>query len=587
MVIFMVFTKITGNFDNFKNITEQYVNEIFNQSTTVQETISSKNLFNTLIPRERLSLNAVDAFNIKNVKHLEFGSSSFYLKEMRQAVTELLQEKTLTPEERALLEKWLKTTESTQQITWIYDYLRVRIPFVLPNILAGQNPCDSLVVRCLAPFYSPSSDQLELLSSFIIERVNELEPEGSFAIPAGSLFHETIILIERDKAGEFKLSSYDPNSRYIKESSITDPNLLKDLSFWKNMCKSKFQKDFSSDFKSQTWKVRQEISYEFSLRIQSGNYCFAHSHWGFFRFFILKHFSHDLSQGFILSKALEIRIKEKIIEKTASQDKGLYELSSQCIVKKKLKQILRSNQLDIETLKKLTLEILNRLEKNQKMMQINNNIVKITDQIDELNALPNKKSDSYHQDIKTILKIAKWAFSNLEEKEQTIESQSESNLLPVFFNFLAKWCEFEKKLEMAYFKRTLRTLERIEGGHGLFSLILSLFNKIMRNLTLESYLNNVSYNDYFELFFKLNRFLFLQPSLQEVRNQSKRLLQVITRSSSQILKNMAFVNIEIYFNKENQFSSNNPEWTSVKDEIMSQIPQNSALKLLKLALPEN
>ncbi len=319
---------VHSKFDTLKKTAQEHINNQFNETSEIRQKIISKNVFNSFFPSERIYHNVGEAFKIEHVKHLEFGSSALHLREMRAAVKEILKDSLITPKEKNVLEKWLVATTPTQKITWIYDYFRMRMPFVLSNIMKGKNPADSFKTRLMARFYRPNNDHLELLSTFINNQLKELKPGHCFAIPSGNLFHETLILVEKDQDGHLKFMFTDPEERTFKE--IPMEGMINPL-FWKEVCSSKFNHGMST----KNINPQQDFPESFLLQKQFGNQCFAHCHWGFFRIFMLKYMGDsDLEKRFSTSLALEIKIKEKIVKQSDCHDSNLMDLTSKCLLKK-------------------------------------------------------------------------------------------------------------------------------------------------------------------------------------------------------------------------------------------------------------
>lgn len=559
-----------NNFHTLKSQASKYVKELSKISEKINQKIAAKNLFNSMLPSEHISLNANIAFKIQNIKQLEFGSSSLYLKGMRNAVKEILKDHAIKSDEKQILEKWLKTTKPTQQMTWILDYFRARIPFVLSNILAGQNPENSYGVKLVAPYFTPNDAEFELLSDFIIKAVENLVAGEYFAIPSGSLFHETIISITKDQSGNIKFYLNDPNKREVQEATI-DNSLFSNSSFLKNLLRSKFQSNIPLRFEM---KEFQSIPQNLLLRRQMGNICFAHCYWSFFRFFILNHYN-DLNQGVSTSQKLETKIKEKIFELSPCTDSALQDLFLKWLTKKRSKQALKNNKTDLITLQQLTLSIINRL--------INKKIF-ISDKFETIKCLEKNlknivflnKNDSYHKDAKEIIKIAKYAFLNLEEKNQDFKSECTSVSASAFFEFIKDWNDFEKILKAAFFARQKQTLESIEKNYGWISSTLNFANgkNSYNKLIMEAYLNNVSYSDYFSLFSQVRYFLFMLSTPQEVLNVTKRLIAIASRASP-ILKNILFILLKSYFTDDNQFDSSDPDWVKVENEFLTIINNKS------------
>ncbi|MBY0528841.1 MAG: hypothetical protein K2P51_01475 [Rhabdochlamydiaceae bacterium] len=299
---------------NYKQLTfdaSNYLTSVLNSTPQAAETIALKNFCATLQLSSTQNQALLRSAGINDPKCSEFGSTFFYAKDLHKAVDDLLsQSKALNNQERAVLVKWKESTQSALEIGGVFDYFRARLPCVVSNLIAGNNPTSSWITYLFGWFFLPSQSEYQTLAEGIVQKVQSLKCNERFLIPYGTMNHETLLCLEKDGHGAISAKLYDPNSSYIQfvnpdlSNRFTDPNWWVDILYAKLSTENVLDTGFEG------------LSH---IDTQRRNTCFGHCHWSFLSTFL----AQQMPSSKDAQEALARKIKVKIYEHCGHQNQNL------------------------------------------------------------------------------------------------------------------------------------------------------------------------------------------------------------------------------------------------------------------------
>lgn len=438
--------------------------ETLSSSETVSQIIKSKNLFNSF----QFSRKDIKELNIK---HLEFGSSSLYLQEMREAAEALLKGTELNKKEKQVLRGWLKATQTAHQILWTFDAYRSRIPFMTRYLLAGQDPATSWVVQALYRLYLPSQFDQEEISTKIIETIKNLPLGGFMTIPHGYLSHETNLVIAKDLSGSLKLYWIDPNCSPA-ELELEEPTRLLSFSFWKSLLSAKFD-PFPKEIAELTnTKCTKILSDSHLLDSQKSSQCFAHCQWGFFRFYVLNHFDSHLK-----ALSLEDKMKRKILEKTDCKDQNIKNFIQTELEFRKVEKRLETDPSYCRRILDTLVQVLAN-DPTREIYTAHGGTCSAKWELDTLKNYDPSNVSEY--EAKEIFQTARTIFAQFKmEKSED-------------FAIIAQAAEMDQKRQQILLKKAYETLETLENNPTMrkrqdFSDIENHLNLIIHSLNFEEF----------------------------------------------------------------------------------------------------
>ncbi len=199
---------------NYDRLASQSMRSLDGWERSTPETsaiFAQKNFFGTLQDAHGSSL-AGKGFRRGEHNRSGFGSPYLYLKLLRSVVSDLLTTTQIPASSREfkVMREWLNSTELTLETAAIVDYLCGRIPGCISTLLSGQNPKTSWLFRILYPLGSPNESVLTMISDRIMHHIYHLQRGTMFAVPGGTVDHETIYCVRKNLKGAVSVWEIEP-----------------------------------------------------------------------------------------------------------------------------------------------------------------------------------------------------------------------------------------------------------------------------------------------------------------------------------------------------------------------------------------